>query len=90
MVLGLGVAVVFNRDFRGKAFVRTITLLPMVATPVAIALIWALMFNPSLGVLNYLLESLGLPRSLWVPRLLSSPSPRSRSSTSGSGRRWWR
>ncbi len=66
MILGLGIAVLFNRDFRGKGLVRTVILLPMVATPVAIALIWALMFNPSLGVLNYFLESLGLPRSLWV------------------------
>jgi len=66
MVLGLGIAVLFNRDFHGKALVRTISLLPMVATPVAIALIWALMFNPSLGVLNYFLQSVGLPRSLWV------------------------
>ncbi|MEX2536260.1 MAG: sugar ABC transporter permease [Trueperaceae bacterium] len=66
LVLGLGIAILFNREFPGKGFVRTIILLPMVATPVAIALIWALMFNPSLGVLNYFLESLGLPRSLWV------------------------
>jgi multiple sugar transport system permease protein len=66
LVLGLGIAVLFNREFPGKGLVRTVILLPMVATPVAIALIWALMFNPSLGVLNYFLESLGLPRSLWV------------------------
>lgn len=66
LILGLAIAVLFNRDFPGKALARTAVLLPMVATPVAIALIWALMFNPSLGVLNYLLESLGLPRSLWV------------------------
>lgn len=66
LVLGLAIAVLFNRNFPGKGIVRTIILLPMVATPVAIALIWALMFNPSLGVLNYFLESLGLPRLLWV------------------------
>jgi len=66
LVFGLGIALLFNREFPGKGIVRTIILLPMVATPVAIALIWALMFNPSLGVLNYFLESLGLPRSLWV------------------------
>jgi multiple sugar transport system permease protein len=66
VVLGLAIAVLFNREFPGKGLVRTIILLPMVATPVAIALIWALMFNPSLGVFNYFLESLGLPRSLWV------------------------
>ncbi len=66
LVLGLAIALLFNREFPGKGLVRTITLLPMVATPVAIALIWALMFNPNLGVLNYFLEALGLPRSLWV------------------------
>ncbi len=66
LLLGIGIAVLFNRDFPGKGLVRTVILLPMVATPVAIALIWALMFNPSLGVLNYFLESAGLERSLWV------------------------
>ena len=66
LIFGLFIALLFNREFPGKGIVRTIILLPMVATPVAIALIWALMFNPSLGVFNYFLESLGLPRSLWV------------------------
>ncbi len=66
LVLGMGIAVLFHRNFPGKGFVRTIMLLPMVATPVAVALIWALMFDPTLGVLNYFLESVGLPRSLWV------------------------
>ena len=66
LLIGIGIAVLFNRDFPGKGLARTVILLPMVATPVAIALIWALMFNPSLGVLNHFLESLGLPRSLWV------------------------
>lgn len=66
LVIGLGIAVLFSREMPAKGLIRTIILLPMVATPVAIALIWALMFNPSLGVLNYFLETLGLPRSLWV------------------------
>ncbi len=66
LVIGMGIAVLFSREMPGKGLIRTIILLPMVATPVAIALIWALMFNPSLGVLNYFLETLGLPRSLWV------------------------
>jgi ABC-type sugar transport system permease subunit len=65
LLLGIGIAVLFNREFPGKGLARTIILLPMVATPVAIALIWALMFNPSLGVLNYFLESLG-PAALAV------------------------
>jgi multiple sugar transport system permease protein len=40
--------------------------LPMVSTPVAVALIWVIMFNPSLGILNYFLTSLGLKPLLWL------------------------
>lgn len=66
LVLGMAIAVLFNRELPAKGLIRTVILLPMVATPVAIALIWSLMFDPSLGVLNWFLESLGLSRSLWV------------------------
>ena len=38
----------------------------MMATPVAIALVWTMMFHPQLGVLNYLLSLIGLPPQLWV------------------------
>ena len=38
----------------------------MMATPVAISLVWTMMFHPQLGVLNYILTSLGLPPSSWV------------------------
>ena len=41
-------------------------ILPMMATPVAIALVWTMMFHPQLGVLNYLLSLVGIPPSLWV------------------------
>jgi len=40
--------------------------LPMVATPVATSLVWMMMFNPTQGILNYLLSLFGLPPSLWV------------------------
>ena len=38
----------------------------MMATPVAIALVWTMMFHPQLGVLNYLLSLVGIPPQLWV------------------------
>lgn len=65
-VLGVAIAVLFNREFMGKGLVRTIFLFPMIATPVAIALVWRLMYEPTLGVLNEMLRSLGLPTSNWV------------------------
>jgi multiple sugar transport system permease protein len=36
------------------------------ATPVAVALVWTMMFHPQLGVLNWLLSQFGIPPSMWV------------------------
>ena len=66
VVLGVFAAVVFHRNFPLRGFLRAIFIMPMMATPVAIALVWTMMFHPQLGVLNYLLTSIGLPPSLWV------------------------
>lgn len=66
ILLGIVMALILNRDFRGARWTRTAFLLPMVATPVATSLVWMMMFNPSLGVLNYLLQLIGMPPSVWV------------------------
>ncbi|UFN49847.1 sugar ABC transporter permease [Roseomonas sp. OT10] len=66
MVLGVLAAMAFNRKFPLRGLARTIFILPMMATPVAVALVWTMMFHPQLGVLNWLLTSLGLPPSLWI------------------------
>ena len=65
-VLGVAAAVCFNQHFPLRALARTVFILPMMATPVAVALVWTMMFHPQLGVLNYLLTSVGLPPSTWV------------------------
>jgi multiple sugar transport system permease protein len=70
MLLGTIMAFILNRNFRGVAVVRTLFILPMVSMPVASALMWGTLFNPSHGVLNYFLETMGLSRSMW----LASPS----------------
>jgi len=66
VLIGLWAAVCFARKFRLRGAARTAFILPMMATPVAIALVWTMMFHPQLGVLNYLLTSVGLPPSSWV------------------------
>jgi len=65
-VLGVALAVFIHREFAIRGIVRSIILLPMIATPVAIALIWRLMFHPQLGALNDLLERLGFAPSDWL------------------------
>ena len=65
VALGVAAAVCFHRNFPLRGLARTIFILPMMATPVAIALVWTMMFHPQAGVLNYILTSLGLPPSMW-------------------------
>jgi multiple sugar transport system permease protein len=66
LVLGVWAAVCFASKFRLRGLARTLFVLPMMATPVAISLVWTMMFHPQLGVLNYILTSIGLPPSTWV------------------------
>src|SRR3954447_17213209 len=66
LVFGTLAAVVFHQKFPLRGFLRGIFIMPMMATPVAIALVWTMIFNPQLGVLNYLLSLVGIPPQLWV------------------------
>jgi multiple sugar transport system permease protein len=66
LALGLMIALYFNRAFRGSEIVQAIYIIPFAATPVAVALIWRIMLNPEIGVINYMLTSIGLPPGLWV------------------------
>jgi multiple sugar transport system permease protein len=66
LILGTIAALIFHREFRWRGFLRAVFTMPMMATPVAVALVWTMMFHPQQGVLNYLLSLVGLPPSLWV------------------------
>ena len=66
LVFGTLAAVVFHQKFPLRGFLRGLFIMPMMATPVAIALVWTMMFHPQLGVLNYLLSLVGMPAQLWV------------------------
>src|SRR5260370_39549548 len=66
LILGTLAALVFHRKFPLRGFLRGVFILPMMATPVAVALVWTMMFHPQLGVLNYLLSLVGIPPQLWV------------------------
>jgi multiple sugar transport system permease protein len=66
LVLGTYAAVVFHQKFPLRGLLRGLFIMPMMATPVAIALVWAMMFHPQLGVLNYLLSLVGIGPQLWT------------------------
>lgn len=66
VILGVFAAEVFHQNFPLRGLLRGIYVAPMMATPVAIALVFTMMFHPQLGVLNYLLSLIGIPKQLWV------------------------
>jgi multiple sugar transport system permease protein len=66
VLIGTVAALAFSRSFPGRGLLRTVFTLPMMATPVSIALIWQMMFHPQLGVLNYLLSLVGIAPQKWV------------------------
>lgn len=64
--LGVFLAILLNRDFAGRGFVKLVLLLPLVATPVAIGIVWNLFYDPTIGFANYILSLLGIPPAAWV------------------------
>jgi multiple sugar transport system permease protein len=65
-VLGVLLALLMNQHFVGKGLVKTLFLLPMVATPVAVGLVWVLIYEPNIGIANMFLQALGLPPQEWL------------------------
>jgi multiple sugar transport system permease protein len=65
-VLGVAAALILNRAFVGKTLAKLLLLLPLVATPVAIGIVFNLFFDPTIGLLNFVLQSFGLPPGLWI------------------------
>ncbi|MDT3378063.1 sugar ABC transporter permease [Labrys neptuniae] len=66
LILGTLAALVFDSKMPLRGLLRGIFVMPMMATPVAVALVWTMMFHPQLGVLNYLLSLVGIPAQAWI------------------------
>ncbi len=64
-VLGMAIALLLNRELRGVNLLQTMIIIPMVITPVVAGLLWRFMYNPTIGVMNHFLISLGLGPSAW-------------------------
>jgi len=66
LIFGTLAALAFNSRLPFRGVLRGLFVMPMMATPVAIALVWTMMFHPQLGVLNYLLSLVGIGPQAWV------------------------
>lgn len=66
MFLGVGLALLLDRQLRGMTILRTIFILPMMIAPIVVGLMWRYMYHPTVGILNRTLKSMGLDPVPWL------------------------
>jgi len=66
MFIGVGLALLLDRNLRGMSLLRTLFILPMMIAPVVVGLIWRYMYHPTLGVFNKALTGVGLDSVDWL------------------------
>ena len=66
IVAALGVAVLLNQRIVASGLFRTIFYLPSVISGVAVAIVFAWIFNFRFGILNYFLSLVGIPGPNWL------------------------
>jgi trehalose/maltose transport system permease protein len=59
-IIGLAIALAINRAFRGRGLVRAAVLVPWAFPTVISAVMWRLMFQDQVGVINYVANAIGL------------------------------
>ena len=66
VVLGMAIALLLWRPFKGEKWVRVAILMPLVATPVAVGMMWRLIFDPNIGLANTMLGWVGIAPQPWL------------------------
>ena len=66
VIISLFVAVLMNRKIRGVGWFRTAYFLPAVTSAVATALVWNMIYGRDTGILNFILERLGMHSVCWL------------------------
>jgi multiple sugar transport system permease protein len=59
-LLGLGLALLLNREFPGRGVARAVALFPFIVPTIVAVLMWRWILNDTYGIVNYLLLALGL------------------------------
>lgn len=66
LAIGLILALLLNTKIFLRGFFRSAYFLPVVTPIIATAMVWNFLYNPSAGIFNYFLSSLGLPTQNWL------------------------
>ena len=66
MVLGIALALALEHPVRGMAVFRTLFILPMMIAPIAVGLAWRYLFDAQFGLINAVLQAVGLSAQTWL------------------------
>lgn len=66
ILISLALAVMLNQGLRGTKLYRTLFFLPTITPAVAAIMVWRLLFNPSVGPINYMLSLVGIQGPTWL------------------------
>lgn len=66
IIFGLGLALLLNRRIRFRISFRALIFFPYMTSMVIIALVWSVIFDKQLGILNYLLSLVGIAPLGWL------------------------
>ncbi|MFN8377434.1 MAG: sugar ABC transporter permease [Anaerolineae bacterium] len=70
-LVGFGLALLLRTKFKGSGIITTVILIPMMLSPIVVATFWKLIFNPSMGIFNYLI---GFTNPSTAPQWLADPT----------------
>ena len=67
MIIGVGLALLLDRNIKGMSLLRTIFILPMMIAPIVVGLMWRYMYHPTVGIFNRTIKSLGFEEGIpWL------------------------
>ncbi|CEP66980.1 MetI-like domain [Moorella glycerini] len=65
LILGMGVALLWNREFRGQNVIRALALIPLLVAPLILSLLWYFMLDYNFGAVNLVLAAIGMNKVNW-------------------------
>ncbi len=66
IAVALILAIMLNQPIRGRVWFRSIFYLPAIMSGVAVSVLWKWMFNPQFGLINFLLDKIGIRGPAWL------------------------
>lgn len=65
LLIGMGIGLLWNREFKGQNVIRGLVLLPLLVAPLILSLVWNFLLEYNIGVINQVIRAIGLTAVKW-------------------------